>query len=113
MSTAVTATDLTAREKRLLFWASFLSLTAAGVGFAFRVALQDEYGAELQLTNQQVGEVFGASLWPIALTMIGFSLVVDRTGYKLPMILAFALQAISGVGAFLADMMRRFEEDDE
>ncbi|MCA9686946.1 MAG: MFS transporter, partial [Myxococcales bacterium] len=103
MSTAVTATDLTAREKRLLFWASFLSLTAAGVGFAFRVALQDEYGAELQLTNQQVGEVFGASLWPIALTMIGFSLVVDRTGYKLPMIIAFALQSISGVGAFLAD----------
>ena len=37
---------LSEREKRLLFWASFLSLTAAGVGFAFRVAKGGEYGAE-------------------------------------------------------------------
>ena len=62
-----------------------------------------EYGAELDLTNQQVGEVFGASLWPIALTMIGFSLFIDRTGYKLPMVIAFVLQVGSGVGTFLAD----------
>lgn len=102
MAHVVRASDLTPREKRLLFWASFLSLTAAGVGFAFRVAMQGDYGAELQLTNQQVGEVFGASLWPIALTMIGFSLVIDRTGYKLPMMIAFALQAASGIGTYMA-----------
>lgn len=101
--TYTNASDLTDREKRLLFWASFLSLAAAGFGFAFRVAMGTTYGTELQLTNQQVGEVFGASLWPIAITMIGFSLVVDRTGYKLPMFGAFALQAISGVGTYMAD----------
>jgi len=102
LSNIVRSSDLTPREKKLLFWASFLALTAAGVGFAFRVAMQSEYGAELQLTNQQVGEVFGASLWPIALTMIGFSLVIDRTGYKVPMLIAFALQAASGIGTFMA-----------
>ncbi|MEZ6016511.1 MAG: MFS transporter [Planctomycetota bacterium] len=102
MAHIVRASDLTPREKKLLFWASFLSLMAAGVGFAFRVAMQGDYGAELQLTNQQVGEVFGASLWPIALTMIGFSLVIDRTGYKLPMMIAFALQAGSGIGTYMA-----------
>jgi MFS family permease len=102
MTQPIHASDLTEREKRLLFWASFLSLVAAGFGFAFRVAKMGAYGAELQLTEQQVGEVFGASLWPIAITMIGFSLVVDRTGYKLPMYGAFALQAISGVGTFMA-----------
>lgn len=94
---------LTQRERRLLFWASFLSLTAAGVGFAFRVAMGEVYGAELQLSNQEVGQVMGASLWPIAVTMILFSLVVDRTGYKVPMILAFVLQALSGVGTWMAD----------
>ncbi|MCB9888187.1 MAG: hypothetical protein H6836_01335 [Planctomycetes bacterium] len=48
------------------------------------------------LTNHQVGQVFGRlTLWPIALTMIGFSLVVDRTGYKWPMVSAFVLQAAS------------------
>ena len=103
MTDVVHAADLTARDKRLLFWASFLSLTAAGVGFAFRVAMQTTYGSELQLTNQEVGQIFGASLWPIAITMIGFSLVVDRTGYKVPMFGAFALQAISGVGTYFAE----------
>ena len=95
--------SLTQGEKRLLFWASFLSLTAAGVGFAFRVAMGEVYGDELGLTKQQVGQVFGASLWPIALTMILFSLVVDRTGYKLPMMIAFALQALSGIGTAFAN----------
>lgn len=89
---------LSEKEKRMLFWASFLSLAAAGFGFAFRVVKGGVYGDELQLTNLQVGMIFGASLWPIAITMILFSLVVDRTGYKIPMYVAFALQAISALG---------------
>ncbi|MCA8951111.1 MAG: MFS transporter [Planctomycetes bacterium] len=101
-SSVPAAATLTERERRLLFWASFLALAAAGTGFAFRVALGETYGAELGLTKQQVGEVFGASLWPIAITMILFSLVVDRTGYKLPMIGAFVLQAASGIGTWMA-----------
>ena len=103
MTESTAAPTLTDKEKRLLFWASFLALAAAGTGFAFRVAMGGAYGAELQLSNQQVGEVFGASLWPIAVTMILFSLIVDRTGYKMPMVLAFALQALSGIGTALAD----------
>ncbi|MCZ6596629.1 MAG: MFS transporter [Planctomycetota bacterium] len=103
MSDIVHASDLTPREKRQLFWASFLALAAAGFGFSFRVAMGGAYGADLGLTEQQVGELFGASLWPIAITMIGFSLVIDRTGYKLPMYGAFALQALSGVGTFFAE----------
>ena len=103
MTNIVHASDLSAREKRLLFWASFLSLAAAGFGFSFRVIMQSEYREQLDLTQQQVGQIFGAALWPIALTMIGFSLLVDRTGYKAPMIGAFLLQGISGVGTFFAD----------
>jgi len=103
MNGVVTGSDLSAQEKKLLFWASFLSLAAAGFGFSFRVAMQGTYGAELDLTQQQVGQIFGAALWPIALTMIGFSLLVDRTGYKAPMIGAFLLQAISGIGTYFAD----------
>jgi len=103
MKSVVHASDLSHLEKRLLFWASFLSLTAAGFGFAFRVALGGDYGAELGLDKHQIGQIFGASLWPIALTMIGFSLIVDRTGYKAPMFGAFALQAISGIGTYFAN----------
>lgn len=103
MTDIVKASDLSEREKRLLFWASFLSLAAAGLGFAFRIAKQGAYGSEFTLTFQQVGEIMGASFWPIAVTMIGFSLLVDRTGYKKPMYLAFMLQAASGVLYFVAD----------
>ena len=103
MSESAPNQTLTDKEKRLLFWASFLSLTAAGVGFAFRVAMGNVYGAELQLSNQEVGQIMGASLWPIAVTMILFSLVVDRTGYKMPMILAFVLQALSGIGSWMSE----------
>ena len=102
MSEQVTAKGLTAKEKTALFWASFLSLVAAGVGFAFRIAKGGEYGSEFALTYQQVGQIMGASFWPIAVTMILFSLVVDKTGYKYPMYVAFVLQAASGVLAFTA-----------
>ena len=97
------AKNLSDTQKMLIFWASFFSLMAAGMGFAFRVIHGSSYGAELNLTNFQISQVFGASLWPIAITMIGFSLVVDRTGYKLPMYVAFGLQAISAIGTAMAD----------
>lgn len=103
MTEIVKGTDLTDREKRMLFWASFLSLTAAGFGFAFRIAKQGDYGREFTLTYQEVGQIMGASFWPIAVTMIGFSLVVDKIGYKKPMYAAFALQALSGVLFFFAN----------
>ena len=103
MKGVVTGSDLSTKEKKLLFWASFLSLAAAGVGFAFRIAKQGDYGKEFTLTYQEVGQIMGASFWPIAVTMIGFSLLVDRTGYKRPMYLAFLLQAGSGVLFYMAD----------
>ncbi|MDP7743396.1 MAG: MFS transporter, partial [Lentisphaeria bacterium] len=67
-----------------------------------RIAKGGEYGSEFALTYQQVGQIMGASFWPIAVTMILFSLVVDKTGYKCPMYVAFVLQAASGILAFTA-----------
>lgn len=90
--------QLTESEKKMLFWASFLALTAAGVGFVLRsLAGTQTWGAHFQITNDQVGLLFGAGLWPIAITMILFSLIVDKVGYKWSMMCAFALQAISAV----------------
>lgn len=103
MNDILKGSDLTEREKRLLFWASFLSLAAAGLGFAYRIAKGGAYGQEFTLSYQEVGQIMGASFWPIAVTMILFSLVVDKTGYKKPMYAACALQAGSGVLFFFAD----------
>jgi MFS family permease len=94
--------ELDKKEMALLFWASFTSLAAAGFGFAFRIAHMGSYGEEFGLTGQQIGNIAGSCFWPIAITMILFSLVVDKTGYKVPMVAAALLQAISGVGTGMA-----------
>ncbi|MEM9159816.1 MAG: MFS transporter [Verrucomicrobiota bacterium] len=95
--------QISEHDKTMLFWASFLSLLAAGVGFAFRVMVLGEWQEEFNLTGAEVGRIFGASLWPIAVTMILFSLVVDSIGHKPSMYCAFVLQGLSGVLTFTAD----------
>jgi MFS family permease len=94
--------EISANDKRLIFWASFLSLLAAGVGFAFRVMVLGDWQEEFSLSGQEVGRIFGASLWPVAVTMILFSLAVDRIGPKISMYGAFILQVASGVLTFAA-----------
>ena len=39
MSAIIKGSDLTEKEKSVLFWASFIALAAAGFGFSFRVAM--------------------------------------------------------------------------
>ena len=99
---AIDRHGLTKRDTSLLFWASFLSLMAAGIGFAFRAMVPHLWGAEYNVLDAEVGKLFGAGLWPIAIMMIVFSLIVDKIGYKISMMCAFALQAISVVMTFTA-----------
>lgn len=95
--------EISESDKRILFWACFLSLMAAGVGFAYRVMVLGTWQAEFNLTGAEMGGLFGASLWPIAITMILFSLIVDKVGHKPSMFVAFGLQGASAVLNFMAD----------
>lgn len=100
--------NLSESDKTKLFWASFLALTAAGVGFVFRVMIPQMWAETFQVTLADVGVLTGAALWPIAVTMILFSLLVDKIGYKVSMFFAFALQSASVVLTVIAkdfDMM--------
>ena len=94
--------QLTEADKQKLFWASFLALTAAGVGFVFRVMITNMWADNFQITLEEVGSLTGAALWPIAVTMIIFSLLVDKIGYKASMFFAFVLQAASVVLTIIA-----------
>lgn len=83
-------------DKFMIFWASFLALGACGFGFAYRVMVCfGTWGPEFNLTGQEAGNIFGASLWPIAITMILGSLVIDKIGHKLALYGAFVLQIAS------------------
>jgi len=89
--------NLSELEKKLLFWASFLALTAAGVGFVFRSMVPSLWAGHFEISDTEVGQLFGAGLWPVAITMILFSLVIDKVGYKFSMFCAMSLQVLSVV----------------
>jgi MFS family permease len=99
MSDAVAFTN---KEKQMLLWASFLSLLAAGVGFVFRAMVPALWAKQFGVDDSQVGILFGAGLWPIAIMMILFSFLVDKIGYKVSMFFAFFFQALSILLTFTA-----------
>jgi len=94
--------ELNNKEKNIIFWASFLALMAAGIGFGIRVMSIGIWEGEFNISGDKAGALFGASLWPIAVGMILFSLIVDKIGYKTSMILAFICLAGSSIWTLFA-----------
>jgi len=70
---------------KVLFWGCFIALCATSFGFIARALTAGEWGAEFGLTETQVGEILGAGLWPFAISIILFSLIIDKIGYKVAM----------------------------
>lgn len=88
-------TGMSEAEKKRLFWACFLALASASFAFVFRVIELPAVIEDLNLDKKSFGQIFGASLWPVAITMILFSLLVDKIGYKISIAIAFSLQLAS------------------
>jgi len=80
-----------------LFWACFIALITTAFGFIVRALIIDEWGDAYGLTGNQKGEIFGAGLWPFAISIILGSLVVDRIGYGTGMAFAFVCHVLSAV----------------
>jgi MFS family permease len=80
-----------------VFWASFLTLIAAGIGFAVRGDVLSEWETHFGFTKTELGTITGGGLTGMAFTIIGFSLFADRVGYKLLLIGAFLLHVSSAV----------------
>ena len=87
---------------RRLFWAGFIALVATAFGFIVRTQVINEWGTQFNLSETQKGEIFGVGLWPFALSIVLFSLVVDRIGYGKAMVFAFACHVASAVITILA-----------
>ncbi len=85
------------QQNKLLFWACFAALIATSFGFIIRALLIDTWGAQFNLTEVQKGEIFGAGLWPFAISIILFSLIIDRIGYGTAMAFAFVCHIASVV----------------
>ena len=76
-----------------LFAACFTSLIATSFGFIVRVFLMDTWAKEFGLSETQKGEIFGVGLWPFAISIVLFSLIIDKIGYRTAMFFAFACHA--------------------
>jgi len=80
-----------------LFTGCVVSLVATAFGFAVRAAILEDWRTEFNLSGEQIGYLLGAGLFPFAISIILFSLVIDRLGNGRSMAIAFALHVASAV----------------
>ncbi len=106
MASAEAAGDSAAPDSsknQFLFWGCFAALIATAFGFQVRAMLMLTWGNEFGLSPTEQGEIFGAGLWPFAVSIILLSLVIDRIGYGKAMILAAICHVTQTVMLWKAD----------
>lgn len=86
-----------------LFYACFVALITTSFGFILRAIMLPEWGREFNLTQTQLGEITGVGLWPFAISIVLFSLIIDKIGYKTAMIFAFLCHVTSAILTIFAD----------
>ncbi|HEV2295204.1 MAG TPA: MFS transporter [Tepidisphaeraceae bacterium] len=91
------------RQNKILFWGCFIALITTAFGFITRMFLLGTWAAEFGLDPAQVGRLAGIGIWPFAVSIIFFSLIIDRIGYKTAMVFSFVgymIWAVMGVSAY-------------
>src|SRR6516164_2063818 len=96
-----TKTQETAPDMKL-FWACLIALSTTSFGFILRALTLPQWGSEFNLTNTQIGEIAGVGLWPFAISIVLFSLVIDRVGYRNAILFAFVCHITSAALTLLA-----------
>ena len=69
-----------------IFYACFIALVTTAFGFVLRAIVLPTWGHQFNLTQTQLGEISGVGLWPFAISIVLFSLIIDKIGYKTAMI---------------------------
>jgi MFS family permease len=98
-----TAGTSEAAGQRALFWGCWVALVTTAFGFVTRLFLIGTWAKEFGLDPAQAGRLAGIGIWPFAVSIIGFSLFIDRIGYKAAMFMAFIghlIWTIMGVSAY-------------
>jgi MFS family permease len=91
------------RPNMVLFWGCFIALITTAFAFISRMFLLPTWAAEFGLDPAQVGRLAGIGIWPFAVSIIAFSLVIDRIGYKTAMVISFLgymVWSVMGVSAY-------------
>ncbi len=94
--------QLTESAKKKLFWACFIALTATSFAFMLRIMVLGDLARDFGLSETQQGEILGVGIWPFGVSIILFSLVIDRIGYGKAILFAFIAHAAFAVITILA-----------
>lgn len=84
-----------------LLWAGFMAILAAGVGFAIRGGIFDNWQAEYGFTGAQLGAIGGAGFTGFCFGIIIGGFVVDKIGYGKLVLVAFVLHVLSAIVTFV------------
>ena len=98
-------------NEKLLFWACFASIVATAFGFIIRTQIVGDWAREYGLGETEVGKINGVGLWPFAISIVLFSLIIDKIGYGKAMIFAFLCHVSSAVLTILVPMLTKTHED--
>ncbi len=85
------------KTENRLFAACALSIVASAFGFVVRAMLLGTLGVEFDLSESQKGALQGVGLFPFALSIIFFGLIIDRIGYGRAMSFAWVLHILSAI----------------
>ncbi|MEY4387334.1 MAG: hypothetical protein RLY20_2617 [Verrucomicrobiota bacterium] len=90
-------------KNKVLFWGCFIALITTSYAFISRMILcGGAFKADFGLDNVVVGELQGAGIWPFGVSIIVFSLFIDRIGYKVAMVFSFLCYLAYTGMAFIA-----------
>src|SRR5580698_3090348 len=92
------------RHDKILFWGCFIAIVTTSYAFISRMILcgGQQFATDFNLDKVAVGELLGAGIWPFGVSIIIFSLFIDRIGYMVAMVFSFVSYLIYTTMAFMA-----------
>jgi MFS family permease len=91
------------RHDKILFWGCFIAIITTAYAFVSRIILcGGQFVTDFGLDKVTAGELIGAGIWPFGVSIIIFSLFIDRIGYKTAMIFSFVCYLTYTAMAFMA-----------
>lgn len=91
------------KNAKIVFWGCFIALITTSFAFFSRMYLAGgRLMADFGLDKGEVGELIGMGIWPFGISIILFSLIIDKIGYRVAMFFSFICYAIYLVLACMA-----------
>ncbi|MFO0864921.1 MAG: MFS transporter [Gemmataceae bacterium] len=92
-----------AHRPKVLLWAGFFAIFAAGVGFSVRAGILGDWGRAYGFTRSELGGITGGGLAGFGVIILLGSLLADWIGYGRLMAFAFVMHIISAGLQLAAD----------